>query len=153
MASTKGFFFASFKKHTLWERTTNVPFIWAGPGVPKGIKSDLTVGLVDTYKTLIGLCGLPENPDIDGESLVPVFENPDSAKERMVITTHVDEYSVVNRDWRYISRPVTAGIRMLLQQCRAPLRSNKFLNSSLSMYLIRRFLFLGENRARISTRQ
>jgi arylsulfatase A-like enzyme len=91
-------------KHTLWERTTNVPFIWAGPGVPKGIKSDLTVGIIDTFKTLIDLCDLPENPDLDGESLIPVFNNPDTAKDRMVITTNKKDYSVVNRDWRYISR-------------------------------------------------
>jgi len=92
-------------KHTLWERTTNVPFIWAGPGIPKGKKLDVTVGLIDTYKTLTDLCQLPANPDIDGKSLVPVFGNPDGAKDRMVITTDHDQYSVVNRNWRYISRP------------------------------------------------
>ena len=26
-------------KHTLWERTSNVPFVWAGPGVAKGAKN------------------------------------------------------------------------------------------------------------------
>lgn len=92
-------------KHTLWERTTHVPFIWAGPGVPKGQKLDVTVGLVDTYKTLIELCGLPANKEIEGESLLPIFGNPQGASDRMVITTDHDSYSIVNRDWRYISRP------------------------------------------------
>ncbi len=47
-------------KHTLWERTSNVPFIWAGPGIAKGQKSDVTVSLIDMYPTLVDLCGLPK---------------------------------------------------------------------------------------------
>ena len=30
-------------KHTLWERTSNVPFIWAGPAIASGRESDVTV--------------------------------------------------------------------------------------------------------------
>ena len=48
--------------------------------------------------------GTPGPTKAAKNSLVPVFENPDSAKDRMVITTKGEEYSVVNRDWRYISR-------------------------------------------------
>ena len=47
-------------KHTLWERTSNVPFIWAGPGVAEGKKTDVTVSLIDMYPTLGEMCGLPE---------------------------------------------------------------------------------------------
>ena len=46
-------------KHTLWERTSNVPFIWAGPGVEKGAMSDVTVSLIDMYPTFVEMCGLP----------------------------------------------------------------------------------------------
>ena len=34
-------------KHTLWERTSNVPFIWAGPGVKNAATLDTTVSLID----------------------------------------------------------------------------------------------------------
>ena len=40
-------------KHTLWERTSNVPFVWAGPGVAKGARTDVTVSLIDIYPTLV----------------------------------------------------------------------------------------------------
>jgi arylsulfatase A-like enzyme len=69
------------------------------------VKTDVTVGLIDTYKILIDLCGLPENESIDGESLLPIFADPQTAADRFVITTDYDSYSIVNRDWRYIFRP------------------------------------------------
>ena len=92
-------------KHTLWNETTRSPFIWAGPGVPKGVKSDVTVGLIDTYKTLIDLCGLEKYKALDGQSLVPIFNDPEGAEDRIAMTTAGDSFSIVNRKWRYIYRP------------------------------------------------
>ena len=92
-------------KHTLWERTSNVPFIWAGPGVANGKKSDVTVSLIDMYPTLVDVCGLPKPvQNLEGESLARTLAVPDSAKDRNVLLPHMHpgEYAVINRDWRYI---------------------------------------------------
>jgi arylsulfatase A-like enzyme len=92
-------------KHTLWERTSNVPFIWAGPGVAKGKGTDVTVSLIDIYPTLVDLCGLPEpHQKLEGESLAETLETPDTAHDRSVLLPHMNpgEYAVINRDWRYI---------------------------------------------------
>ena len=52
------------------ERTSNVPFLWAGPGVAKGAESDGTVSLIDIYPTLVDLCGLPKpEQHLEGTSL------------------------------------------------------------------------------------
>ena len=92
-------------KHTLWERTSNVPFIWAGPGIAKGKKSDVTVSLIDMYPTFVEMCGLSE-PDqkLEGESIAKTLANPASAKDRNVFLPHMEpgEYAIINRDWRYI---------------------------------------------------
>ncbi len=92
-------------KHTLWERTSNVPFIWAGPGVAQGKKSDVTVSLIDMYPTLVDLCGMP-TPDqhLEGESLAETLADPTSAQDRNIFLPHMNpgEYAVINRDWRYI---------------------------------------------------
>lgn len=40
-------------KNTLWERSTRVPFIWAGPGVTKGQRCGRAVELLDIFPTLI----------------------------------------------------------------------------------------------------
>src|SRR5687767_2312972 len=44
-------------KNTLWERSTRVPLIFAGPGVAKGARVTSPAELLDIYPTLVELCG------------------------------------------------------------------------------------------------
>ena len=92
-------------KHTLWERTSNVPFIWAGPGIAKGATADVTVSLIDMYPALVDLCGLPKpDHDLEGVSIAKTLQDPASAKDRDVYLPHMEpgSYAIMNRDWRYI---------------------------------------------------
>ena len=92
-------------KHTLWERTSNVPFIWAGPGIASGVQSDVTVSLIDMYPTLTELCRLPQpQQTLEGQSLAATLSDPAAATDRSVFLPHMNrgEYAVINRDWRYI---------------------------------------------------
>lgn len=92
-------------KHTLWERTSNVPFIWAGPGVAAGAKTDVTVSLIDIYPTFVEMCDLPEpHQELEGQSLDQTLAAPDRAEDRNVFLPYVTpgEYAIINRDWRYI---------------------------------------------------
>ncbi len=91
-------------KHTLWERTSNVPFMWAGPGIAKGAKVDASVSLIDMFPTLTELCGVEDVQARDGTSLVPVLEDPATAKDRDILLPGMkpEEYAVINRDWRFI---------------------------------------------------
>lgn len=91
-------------KHTLWQRTTQVPFIWSGPGIAKDKKIATTVSLIDMYPTLKNLCSLPVNNNLDGTSLAKALKKPSKAKERNVFIPHADrgDYAVVNMNWRYI---------------------------------------------------
>ncbi len=92
-------------KHTLWERTSNVPFIWAGPGIAKGKQTEATVSLIDMYPTLVDLCGLSQpNQKLEGESIASTLSDPSVAKDRNVFLPHMNagEYAVINKGWRYI---------------------------------------------------
>ncbi|MEQ8209901.1 MAG: sulfatase [Lacipirellulaceae bacterium] len=91
-------------KHTLWERTSNVPLIWAGPGMSRGATVDATVSLVDMFPTLTELCTAKDELGRDGVSLVPALQNPSSADDRNVVVPGMKphEYAVVNQRWRYI---------------------------------------------------
>ena len=92
-------------KHTLWERTSNVPFIWAGPGVAEGAKTDVTASLIDMYPTLIEMCGLPKpHQPLEGASLASTLSNPSAATDRNVFLPYMNpgEFAIINRDWRYI---------------------------------------------------
>ena len=93
-------------KHTLWERTSNVPFIWAGPGVKKGVVTDVTASLIDMYPTFVEMCGLPRpHQKLEGTSLASTLEKPEVAKDRDVYLPYMTpgEYAIINKDWRYIT--------------------------------------------------
>lgn len=97
-------------KHVLWERGSQVPFVWAGPGIAKGATTDTTASLIDMYPTFVDLCDLVKdgaNADLqplDGKSLASTLKDPDQAKDREVIISYLQahEYAITNRDWRYI---------------------------------------------------
>ena len=93
-------------KHTLWERTSNVPFIWAGPGIKQGAKTDVSASLIDMYPTFVEMCGLSSpSQTLEGISLASTLKNPATASDRNVFLPHMNpgEYAIINRDWRYIS--------------------------------------------------
>lgn len=91
-------------KHTLWERTSNVPFMWMGPNMAHGASVDATVSLIDMYPTLNDLCSIPKQHGLDGTSLASVLRDPASAEDRSVLLPGMQpkEYAIINQDWRYI---------------------------------------------------
>ena len=92
-------------KHTLWERTSNVPFIWSGPGVAKNKTTDVTVSLIDMYPTFQEMCGLPKTrQNLEGTSIASILSEPANIKDRSIFLPHMHpgEYAIINRDWRYI---------------------------------------------------
>jgi arylsulfatase A-like enzyme len=90
-------------KSTLWQRSTHVPMIFAGPGVGRaGAKRRQPVSLLDLYPTLIELCGLENNPKLEGTSLVPLLQNPAARRDAAVSTFMPGNHAVVTAKWRYI---------------------------------------------------
>ncbi|QDT37472.1 sulfatase [Stratiformator vulcanicus] len=76
-----------FQKHSLWERSTHVPVILAGPGIPQDDKCDQVVGLIDIAPTLADLCDLPPNKRWEGRSLAPLLRGSNPKWDRGVLTT------------------------------------------------------------------
>jgi arylsulfatase A-like enzyme len=99
-------------KHTLWDRTSRVPFIWAGPGVAKGRRPDATVSLIDIYPTLVDLCGLPAprapRQRLEGRSLAGLLaggkQDGEQGDDRTVLLPGMapGEFALINKHWRYI---------------------------------------------------
>lgn len=65
-------------KHSNFEQATRIPFMFAGPGVEKNIKSDQTVELLDAFPTIFELAGVENSPQAEGVSLVPLMDGDDS---------------------------------------------------------------------------
>jgi arylsulfatase A-like enzyme len=90
-------------KNTLWERSTRVPFIWAGPGVTKGQRCSRTVELLDIFPTLIDMLSLDQRNELEGHSLVPQLRDAKAPREFPAITTHNQNNTTIRTEkWRYI---------------------------------------------------
>lgn len=90
-------------KNTLWEPSTRVPLIFAGPDIPAGATCDQPAELLDIYPTLLELTGLPANPRNEGLSLVPQLKDTSTKRDRPAITSHgPGNHGVRSVDWRYI---------------------------------------------------
>ncbi len=90
-------------KNTLWERSTRVPFIWAGPGITKDARCIEPAELLDIFPTLVDLLGLPARAELEGHSLKPQLKDANAERPWPAITTHNQgNHSVRTTDWRYI---------------------------------------------------
>ena len=93
-----------WRKQALWEESTKVPLYFKLPGQKaKGLTSKRVVSLLDIYPTLVELCDLPEANKLQGESLVPLINNPEMEQERFVLSTwYYKNHAVRSENWRYI---------------------------------------------------
>ena len=65
------------KAYSLWDVGIRVPLIVAVPRAKSQV-SERVVQLLDLYRTLADLCGLPPPKEIEGRSLAPLLRNPKS---------------------------------------------------------------------------
>jgi len=90
-------------KNSLWERSTRVPLIFAGPGVAKEARCTRPAELLDLYPTLIELCGLPRREGLEGHSLTLHLRDATAPRDLVAITTHgPGNHSARSEQWRYI---------------------------------------------------
>lgn len=90
-------------KRTLWEESTRIPMMIAGPGLPANNPVNRPVGLIDIYPTLVDLCELPPKEGLDGLSLRSLLTVPGAGWDRPAITTFgPNNHSIRSEHWRYI---------------------------------------------------
>jgi arylsulfatase A-like enzyme len=90
-------------KNSLWERSTRVPLILAGPGVTPNQICREAVELLDIYPTLLEVLNLPKKDGLEGTSLTPQLKNAATVRAQPAITTHNQgNHAIRTRNWRYI---------------------------------------------------
>lgn len=90
-------------KNSLWEQSTRVPLIFAGPGIVEGGRCDWPAELIDIYPTLAEQAGFEKPMQIEGSSLSPQLRDPSVGHDRFAITTHnPNNHSVRSRNYRLI---------------------------------------------------
>ncbi|MEQ2009551.1 MAG: sulfatase [Limisphaerales bacterium] len=95
-----------WSKHgSLFEIGTRVPLLISAPGMKgNGQVSPRIVETVDLFPTLNELCGLPKLPGLQGDSLVPLLNNPQAAWSHPAFTVSKSGplgLAVRTERWRY----------------------------------------------------
>lgn len=99
-----------WQKRSLFEESARIPLIFVVPGMKNAGKATPgIVEMVDIYPTLVELCGLEMPPGLDGQSMVPLIENPDLPGKPYAVTQVTrgsgknlfHGYSVRTARWRY----------------------------------------------------
>lgn len=89
-------------KRSLWEETTRVPLIMAGPMVAKDADCTRPVGLIDVYPTLLDICDLPPRDVLEGQSLKPLLVDPQARWDRPALCTFgPNNHSLRGERYRY----------------------------------------------------
>ena len=94
-------------KRKAFERSAKMPLIVAAPGLAAGKATALPVELLDLYPTLADLCGLTPPSNLEGASLRPLLEDPDTAVWTKPAVTQIWHsptawgYSLRTERWRY----------------------------------------------------
>ena len=92
-----------FAKRSLWKDGAGVPLIIAGPGIKAGQVSNKPVELLDIYPTLLELAGLKEDPMLEGNSLVPLLNDPGTEWPFMARTSFgPGNYAIISENYRFI---------------------------------------------------
>lgn len=60
-------------KQNVYEHSTKLPLVMAGPGIPQGETRDQYVYLLDIYPTLCDLCGVSIPATVEGKSFANMF--------------------------------------------------------------------------------
>ena len=96
----------SFRKFSLWEEATRVPFILFDPrqsGENKSGNCDEAVSLINVYRTICDMCGMEAPEYVDGQSLVPALSDPSASIDQPAVTTWGrGNYAIRDDDFRYI---------------------------------------------------
>jgi arylsulfatase A-like enzyme len=95
-----------FGKQNLYEHSMRAPLVFAGPGVPRGKRSDAMCYLLDIFPTLCDLAGVAVPDSVEGRSLAPVLAG-NAAKGRETIFTAYAAVQRAVRDerWKLIVYP------------------------------------------------
>jgi arylsulfatase A-like enzyme len=75
-------------KQNLYEHSTHVPLILAGPGIPAGLRHDALVWHADTTATMLELAGLRPDPAGEGSSLLPLMHGQIGSTRRYFATAY-----------------------------------------------------------------
>ncbi|HKJ79021.1 MAG TPA: sulfatase-like hydrolase/transferase [Prolixibacteraceae bacterium] len=94
-------------KQNLYEHSTRVPLILAGPGISaKGVKKDALTYLFDIFPSLCEICNIPIPEGVDGKSFLPVISgNTEGVRSSLYTAYRNTVRAVRTNEWKLITYP------------------------------------------------
>ncbi|MEO0414857.1 MAG: sulfatase [Verrucomicrobiota bacterium] len=90
-------------KRTIWEDGDRVPLIISAPGYQADKRTGKPAQLLDIFPTLLELTGLPKDPTQEGNSLVPLLENPECKWPNISLSSFgKGNYAIRSEHYRFI---------------------------------------------------
>ena len=92
-----------WSKASLWEESTRIPLILAGPALPRGLRVGAPVDLVNVYPTVARLGKLPPVGGSEGHDMTSLIRDPARKWGYAALTTQLGKHHAVRTEqWRYI---------------------------------------------------
>ena len=88
-------------KHSTFEEAVKIPFIISSPSHIKNKTTTSFTELVDVYPTLCDIANIKAPSYLQGESLIPVLENPSTILKTEVYTRYKQGEAVIDKDFSY----------------------------------------------------
>jgi arylsulfatase A-like enzyme len=93
-------------KQNMYDHSVRAPLIFAGPGIPKGRRSDSLCYLYDIFPTLCDLGGLPVPDTVEGKSLAKIMQGRSEQIRDVIFGAYRDVQRMVRTDrWKLIHYP------------------------------------------------
>jgi arylsulfatase A-like enzyme len=93
-------------KQSMYEHSMRCPLIFAGPGIPQGKSTQAFSYLLDVFPTLCDVLGIQPPPDLEGQSLRPLWEGKkDRVRDSVFLPFLKIQRAVRDERWKLICYP------------------------------------------------
>ena len=100
-------------KQSVFEHSMKVPLIFAGPGIPGGKSTKAFTYLLDIFPTICDAIGIKTSDDLEGESLLPLWEGRKSRIRDSVFLPFIQiQRAIRDERWKLIVYPKISHIQL-----------------------------------------
>ncbi|MBL9171102.1 MAG: sulfatase-like hydrolase/transferase [Verrucomicrobiales bacterium] len=100
-------------KQNLYDHSVRMPFIMAGPGIPRGRRNDALFHMQSLFATTCEMAGVPVPASVQFPSIVPLITGQQRSGDAALYGAYLDvQRSVRTKDWKLIRSPKESQVQL-----------------------------------------